>query len=71
MLLQVREIQRIHSRNHYRDAKSVAAAAALVENEPIELVNAERQRSGVRSKGGQVSKLNVILETNEPGRRVE
>ena len=50
---------------------AVAAAAELVENEPSRLsaVNAERQRSRGQVKRGQVSKLSVILETNESGRR--
>ena len=35
--------------------------------ESIESVNAERQRSRGQVKRDQVSKLSVILETNEPG----
>ena len=52
-----------------------AAAAELVSSEPKSIenepVNAERQRSRGQVKRGQVSKISVILETNEPGRRVE
>ena len=51
---------------------AVAAPAEMDENEPNrssrETLNARGQ--GVRSKKGS-SILNVILETNEPGRRVE
>ena len=108
MLLQVRRIQRIFSRNHCRDAKSVNGQNMLVRDgcmmtngltrcsavssnssrtrifgklSAVSAVSAvasskngwERAESIERGqvKRGQVSKLSVILETNESGRRVE